>query len=83
MAKKHTQTRSDNKSERSWHKIPYSYPEDGEVVLGEYKGEYFIVRYHKHGYGTPFVGDYPEWELTCCGVSKRYIDRWKRIDGNY
>ena len=63
-----------------WHKIPDSYPNDGEVVLGEFKGEYFIVRYHKHGYGTPYWGDYAEWELTCCQFPKRYIDRWKRIN---
>lgn len=64
----------------NWHEIPNSYPNDGEVVLGEYKGEYFIVRYHKHGYGTPYWGDYAEWELTCCQFPKRNINKWKRIN---
>lgn len=63
-----------------WHEIPYSYPKDGEVVLGEYRGEYFIVKFHKWGYGQPFFGDKAEWELTCCRGPKRYIDKWKRID---
>lgn len=63
----------------NWHEIPYSYPNDGEVVLTEYKGEYVVARYHKHGFGTPYFGDWCEWEMVPFSVEKRNVDRWMRI----
>ena len=65
-----------------WHDTLDSYPKDGEVVLGEYRGEYFVVRYHRYGYGKPqFKEDYAQWESMCCRFPIRNVDKWRRIDG--